>query len=676
MAGLQKLASRKSVTNLSKQQAFKERLEDLFDIAHRDALTLIKIEEDRMFLNAQREKGRRGVMGPVDRTLALQEERVAKRRRAADARAAREREEADKTAEMIASNDESSSNSSIVEDSMSQSEAGPSAPKAPRMRALRGTVSVVNPEVAAALDRTNTSDRKAAHILSAIAATRQLGDNVEDLIVSRAAIRRARMKHRKAFTQEVKVTFGPAVPLTLHWDGKIMDNLTVTGPGSDRVDRLPVLVSGHNVVKLLAVPKLVDGTAKVATEAIVKIIDEWGLRGRVKALCFDTTAVNSGVIGGVSTRLELELDKELLHLACRHHIAEIMLEKVFSLNDVSKSPNMEIFVHFREYWPKVNQDAFSTAMADEGTAALVEPWKDNIIAFAAAQLENFQPRDDYRELLELTIIFLGGVPRRGIRFMYPGAVHRARWMARAIYCIKMWLFRSEYPLQQRSGISRSLSTSDRLWSHLKRVCLFVTCVYVKYWFESPSSTGAPRNDLNLVESLTHYPDKDIANAASAAFGRHLWYLSELLVGFSFFDQDVSAEEKRKMVVALKEREGCEQPSKRIPMFFQSSSKGLHDFVTKSTMRFFKILDLSEDFLEQDPSEWEKEASYQRSRETVHSMKVINDLAERGVALIQEFNSSITRSEEQKQYLLQVVEGHRNAFGAPTKAATVKRVKTQ
>jgi hypothetical protein len=668
---LQKLASRKSVTNLSNQKAFKESLNDLFDIAHRDALTLIKIEEDRIFLKAQREKGRRGMMGPVDRTLAQKEKRAAKRKAAADARAVRERQKTTKSSEVMASNEESSSDNTIVEDAVSELEAGPSTPKRPR---LRGTVPVVNPEVAAAFDRTNTSDRKAAHILSAMAGTRQLGDNVEKLIVSRAAIRRARIKHRKAFAQELQSTFGPIVPLTLHWDGKIMDNLT--GPGRDRVDRLPVLVSGQDVIKLLAVPKLENATAILTTEAIVNIIDEWGLRGRVKALCFDTTAVNSGIIGGVCTRLERQFDRELLHLACRHHVAEIMLEKVFGLQDVSKSPNMEIFSHFRDFWPKINQAAFSTAMADEDTAELIKPWKDNVIEFAAAQLEIFQPRDDYRELLELTIIFLGGVPRRGIHFMYPGAIHRARWMARAIYCIKMWLFRSIYPLQQKSGTSRRPSSRDLIWNHLKRVCLFVTCLYVKYWFESPSSTAAPRNDLGLLQSLAQYSDRDVANAASAAFGRHLWYLSELLVGFSFFDDGLSAEEKKKMIVALKGKEGNEQSHKRIPMISQPSSKGLHDFVTKSTIRFFKILELSEDFMDKDPGEWDNEASYKRSREIVNSMKVTNDLAERGVALIQEFNASLTRNEEQKQFLLQVVEDHRNAFSSPTKAATLKRVKPQ
>ena len=49
-----------------------------------------------------------------------------------------------------------------------------------------------------------------------------------------------------------------------------------------------------------------------------------------------------------------------------------------------------------------------------------------------------------------------------------------------------------------------------------------------------------------------------------------------------------------------------------------------------------------------------------------SVKVVNNLAERGVALVQEFNSSLTRNEEQKQYLLQLVEHHKGQFAEPTK----------
>jgi len=37
-----------------------------------------------------------------------------------------------------------------------------------------------------------------------------------------------------------------------------------------------------------------------------------------------------------------------------------------------------------------------------------------------------QPRDDYRELLELTVIFLGGKLSNDISFKIPSAIHHAR----------------------------------------------------------------------------------------------------------------------------------------------------------------------------------------------------------------------------------------------------------
>src|SRR6218665_1485069 len=168
--------------------------------------------------------------------------------------------------------------------------------------------------------------------------------------------------------------------------------------------------------------------------------------------------------------------------------------------------------------------------------------------------EKRQVRDDYRELLELSVVFLGGTPPRGIRFQYPGAIHRARWMARAIYSLKMWLFHKQYePLQLGSKrLQKSCGPSHRkqMRKHLNEVCLFVTGMYIKYWFQSPSSAAAPRNDLNLLCTLSAYPNRKVAEAATTAFGRHLCYLSELLIGFAFFDDDVSIEEKRLMVMAL------------------------------------------------------------------------------------------------------------------------------
>jgi len=61
---------------------------------------------------------------------------------------------------------------------------------------------MITREVAAALDRTNISNRKAAHVFA-----KHFKQDVEELIISPSAIQRARKKHREAFSAEVQVPF-------------------------------------------------------------------------------------------------------------------------------------------------------------------------------------------------------------------------------------------------------------------------------------------------------------------------------------------------------------------------------------------------------------------------------------------------------------------------------------
>ena len=163
--------------------------------------------------------------------------------------------------------------------------------------------------------------------------------------------------------------------------------------------------------------------------------------------------------------------------------------------------------------------------------------------------------------------------------------------------------------------------------------MFMTHVYLKYWFETPLSTAAPRNYLNFLCKLNNYSDRKVADAATTAFSLHLWYLSELLIGFSFFDDSVDVSEKRLMVAALKETSGADNPLKRIQPFKDPDQKGLHDFVTKSTNIFFSLLDISLDFINSDPAEWSKKKTYLDGQMIVKSVQVFNDVAERGMSLI-------------------------------------------
>ncbi|GBP85742.1 PiggyBac transposable element-derived protein 4 [Eumeta japonica] len=64
------------------------------------------------------------------------------------------------------------------------------------------------------------------------------------------------------------------------------------------------------------------------------------------------------------------------------------------------------------------------------------------------QIETSQPRNDYKELLDLSCIFLGGTPPGGIKFKAPGAAHHARWLAKAIYCLKIYMFNKQFHINQ------------------------------------------------------------------------------------------------------------------------------------------------------------------------------------------------------------------------------------
>lgn len=160
----------------------------------------------------------------------------------------------------------------------------------------------------------------------------------------------------------------------------------------------------------------------------------------------------------------------------------------------------------------------------------------------------------------------------------------------------------------------------------------------------------------LAQELLVSGDR-VSLAALQKLKRHFWYLSEEVIGFSFFDDSISVEDKRNLVEALAE-EGEEDPAKRINLSDQDiRTKEIHDFVTKNTKKFFDTLNISTDFLEKDPALWSGLPSYIEAQKTVGKLRVTNDTAERGVALIQEYNGLRTKSEEQTQFILQVVAEH-------------------
>ena len=74
---------------------------------------------------------------------------------------------------------------------------------------------------------------------------------------------------------------------------------------------------------------------------------------------------------------------------------------------------------------------------------------------------------------------------------------------------------------------------------------------------------------------------------------------------------------------------------------------LETFVTKRTNQLFELLSITgkeeaNNFLSKDPESWEADASYQKLKDRVQKMKVVNDSAERGIALIEKYNECLQR----------------------------------
>ena len=77
--------------------------------------------------------------------------------------------------------------------------------------------------------------------------------------------------------------------------------------------------------------------------------------------------------------------------------------------------------------------------------------------------------------------------------------------------------------------------------------------------------------------------------------------------------------------------------------------------------FFTASQIDGSFLDVAVSECPECQSYKTACKSVKNLPFVNDCAERGVVLMQNFNATITNNEEEKQFVLQVVEKHRRAF---------------
>ena len=214
---------------------------------------------------------------------------------------------------------------------------------------IRGSINVITAPVCAVLDVCGISYRRSVLLISMIADALNIDSAI--LILNRSSFREARAEVRQIEGERMKKLLANINTsfLIVHWDGKLIpDNMTCK-----KVDRLPMLVFGENVLKIINVLALENG--KGVTIAAAEALQSWGLVDLTVGVCCDTTAANFGCRNGAATILEQSLDKNLVYFGCRHHVLEILLAEAFITKIPGMNgPNVAIFKKFQAEWHKIH----------------------------------------------------------------------------------------------------------------------------------------------------------------------------------------------------------------------------------------------------------------------------------------------------------------------------------
>jgi len=237
-------------------------------------------------------------------------------------------------------------------------------------------------------------------------------------------------------------------------------------------------------------------------------------------------------------------------------------------------------------------------------------------------------------------------------------------MAKVIYSFKIYLFRDQFHLTR----------------HLTEFCLFASHVYVKSWITCPVTCDAPINDLHMLK---------ISNVIQLWVNSYrcshdkVWkqpFVCWTRTGATFFvyQQFVNAHEMQHTTVCVKHM--IQKYSAMSEVWKQTSHViyPQHSWVTLLTVHPYLpsvllALTLTSSCHEiHSPHTWSTSAVAQS---IVCSLTVISDAAERSIALMSQFNQSITKNEVEMQTLLQVVADHRRRL-PDTRKLTLKATSVQ
>lgn len=218
---LQKSALRSGPSQIQNEKSFIDKLDDLFDMSHRDAMSMIKDQKVIDFLNSQRQKGRIGCLLGVAKNEQLREEKRELRKQQEEARKVKALNDSMrngifsinlfrkkligvKWSHNIVSDSvqlASSSNSSANATATSGSDF-----EMPSTFALKEKKKfMLSDRLLACLDKYKVSYRAAMHIITAVATSFDI--NIDNYIINCYSLHQAREKYRSILATSKQTDF-------------------------------------------------------------------------------------------------------------------------------------------------------------------------------------------------------------------------------------------------------------------------------------------------------------------------------------------------------------------------------------------------------------------------------------------------------------------------------------
>lgn len=452
----------------------------------------------------------------------------------------------------------------------------------------------------------------------------------------------------------------------------------ISGKYEGNTHRLAIVWHSNKEHNVIGMVEMSDKTAESQANALLNTCQNFGIeRNQISGLSCDNENTNVGIHGGTCLLIEKSLEKPLLRLMCRHHIAELMIKNVYHCLFTTDTPNNIFFPILKKEWSSLREanfpiTAFDPEEPEEGDEDEYS-FTTNMNASACNEYANMKAaalnelrahsrnrfvRDDYREVTRLALMFLGDeeplciTKRNQVKFRTIINPSNARFMATIIQGIECYLFR------------RSLEWASpqlKLMKHnITRFSIFVSLVNIRYWNRISVLFDAPVNDLKLLQDLETYKmfDRPVAGAAIRAMERHLNYMGEECAPLSLFSDKVSEQEKNIMASKMLETlsEGTRPRRNNGNDIAYCESIGDENFnwklidifnlVGDRSHFFFDIMNLPREFLRLDSNEWKTNNDYNKAKNIVQKALIcVNDGSERVIANCKsKFNKQRCRNE--------------------------------